>query len=215
MAATAPLPKPKTREALLKSGREIVLRVGFGALTVREVTAAADANLGSFVYHFGTREAFVRELIEQWYLPLFARVRAVADSDGKAIDRLRAAVGQLLEFSGAEEQFVGRLAMGAAVDEPAARHFLSTLAGRHPQVLLGLVRAAQAEGSLVDEDPLQVLLFLMAPVGLPRLLAAAWNGPPVFGKTLSAALSRIASDPDRIRQRLEWAIDGLTPRGSR
>jgi AcrR family transcriptional regulator len=215
MTAAMPVARPKTRDALLHAGREIVLRAGFGALTVREVTAAAGANLGSFVYHFGSRDAFVRELIEQWYAPFFDRVRTVADRSGRAIELLRTAIRQLLEFGGREEQFLGRLAMGAASGEAAARQFLSTLAGRHPQLLLALVRAAQAEGSLIEEDPLQVLVFLMASVGLPRLLAAAWDGPPVFGKNLSAALGRIARDPERILQRLEWAISGLTPRGSR
>lgn len=215
MSTVATLQPLGTRAALLHAGRAIVLHAGFGGLTVREVTAAADANLGSFVYHFGTRDAFVRELIEQWYAPLLARVRTVAGSTGGAIHRLRSAVLQLIEFGAAEEDFVGKLAMGAAAGEPAARQFLSTLAGRHPRVLLALVRAAQAEGTLVDEEPLQVLMFLMASVGLPRLIAAAWDGPPVFGKSLSAELGRIARDGDRIAQRLEWAIIGLTPRGSR
>jgi TetR/AcrR family transcriptional repressor of nem operon len=213
MAAAAPVTRLKTRAAMLYAGREIVLRAGFGALTVREVTTAADANVGSFVYHFGSRDAFVRELIEQWYAPLFDRVRTVAGRAGSGIDLLRSAIQQLLEFGGQEAQFLGRLAMGAANGEAAAREFLSTLAGRHPRVLLALVRAAQAEGSLVDEDPLQVLMFLMASVGLPRLIAAAWDGPPVFNKSLSASLGRIACDPERILQRLEWAISGLTPRG--
>jgi hypothetical protein len=76
-----------------------------------------------------------------------------------------------------------------------------------------LIRDAQQDGALVDENPLQVACFLMASVGLPRIIAAAWQGPPLFGKTLSATLGRIARDPDRVLQRLDWAIQGLTPRG--
>jgi AcrR family transcriptional regulator len=208
-----PLPRPSTRDQLLAAGREIVLKRGFQHLTVREVAATAAANLGSFVYHFGTRDAFIRALIEEWYAPLLTRVTEVADSGGTPLDRLRRAILQLVDFGAEQDVFMGRLLMAAAAGETAARDFARTLAGRHPRLLMALVGEAQADGALVREHPLQVLCFLMASVGLPRLLSSAWQGPPLFDKTVSAALSQIARDRDRIVQRLDWAIRGLTPQG--
>jgi AcrR family transcriptional regulator len=208
------LPRPSTRDQLLAAGREIVLRRGFQDLTVREVAATAGANLGSFVYHFGTRDAFIRTLIEEWYAPLLSRVSDVADSDGTPIDRLRRAILQLVDFGSEHDVFMGRLLMAAAGGEKAARDFARSLAGRHPRLLVALIAQAQADGALVDEHPLQLLCFLMASVGLPRLLSSAWQGPPLFDKAVSATLSQIARDRDRIVQRLDWAIRGLTPEGS-
>lgn len=205
------LARHSTREQLLAAGREIVRKRGFQALTVREVAAAAGANLGSFVYHFGTRDAYLRALIEDWYAPLLSRVSDVADSSGTPIDRLRRAILQLVDFGEEHDAFMGRLLMAAAGGEKAARDFARSLAGRHPRLLTALITAAQADGALVDEHPLQVLCFLMASVGLPRLLSNAWQGPPLFGKTVSATLSQIARDRARIVQRLDWAIRGLTP----
>ena len=213
MGATA-LPRPSTRDQLLAAGREIVLKRGFQDLTVREVASGAGANLGSFVYHFGTRDAFIRTLIEDWYAPLLSRVTVVADSAGTPIDRLRRAILQLVDFGAEQDAFMGRLLMAAAGGEKAAREFARSLAGRHPRLLVSLITQAQADGALVEEHPLQVLCFLMASVGMPRLLSSAWHGPPLFGKTVSAALSQIARDRDRIVQRLDWAIRGLTPQGS-
>jgi AcrR family transcriptional regulator len=213
MSAAVAVQKRTARDALLRAGRDIVLRAGFADLTVREVATAAGANLGSFVYHFGTRDAFLRTLIEDWYGPVFSRVQLVAESGGSAIDRLRRAILQLLEPGVDDTGFLGRLLMGAAAGETAARDFLSTIAGRHPRVLIELVRDAQAAGALVDEEPMQVMLFIMGSVALPRLIATAWEGPPLFGKTLSSALGRIARDRDLIVQRLDWAIRGLTPEG--
>jgi AcrR family transcriptional regulator len=209
------VPRPSTRDQLLTAGREIVLKRGFQELTVREVAATAGANLGSFVYHFGTRDAFIRTLIEDWYAPLLSRVTVVADSKGPPIDRLRRAILQLVDFGTEQDAFMGRLLMAAAGGEKAARDFARSLAGRHPRLLVSLVAEAQAAGSLVEEHPLQVLCFLMASVGLPRLLSSAWQGPSLFGKSVSAALSQIARDRDRIVQRLDWAIRGLAPQGSR
>jgi TetR/AcrR family transcriptional repressor of nem operon len=87
--------------------------------------------------------------------------------------------------------------------------FMKSLAGRHPRIMLQLVAAAQADGALVDDDPMQVLCFLLASVALPRLVVAAWQGPSLFGKQLSSALSHIARDRDRMEQRLDWAMRGV------
>ena len=203
-----------TRELLLAAGREIVVRDGFAAMTVRRVAEAAGANLGSFVYHFGSRDAFVAELIETWYAPLFERVSAEVAGTGSARDRLRAAILQLVDFGIDQDVFLGRLVMAAASGESAARGFLRSLTRRHPRLLLRLVGAAQQEGQIATAHPLQVVCFLMASVGLPRLVASAWQGPPLFGSDVTAAMARIARDRPYIVQRLDWALDGLSPRGA-
>ena len=209
---TAAVARPSTRDQLLTAGREIVLTRGFQELTVREVAAVAGANLGSFVYHFRTRDAFIRMLLEEWYAPLYSRVAKTADGGGVPIARLRSAILQLLDFGLEQDVFMGRVLMAAASGEKAARDFARSLIGRHPRLLLSLVAQAQADQTLLDENPMQVLLFIMGSVGMPLLLANAWQGPPLFDKTVSAALGQLARDRQRIAQRLDWAINALTPR---
>ena len=202
------------RDSLLAAGRGIVVADGFSALTVRRTAADAGANLGTFVYHFKTRDAFVTELIEAWYAPVFSSVTLAVDGKARPLDRLRRAVLQLIDFGVEQDVFLGRLLMAATAGEAPARRFLGSIAARHPRLLIKLIRAAQADGTLVREHPLQILMFIAASVGLPRLLASAWQGPPLFGKTLSATLGRVARDRDRIVQRLDWALQGLSPGAS-
>jgi AcrR family transcriptional regulator len=199
----------KTRDRLLASGHRAVIKHGLRSLTVRGVAAGANANLGSFVYHFGTRDAFVEELIERWYGPLLARMNGAMAEDGRPMGRLRSAILQLVDFSVDNDVFMGRILIAAADNDKPARVFLKSLAGRHPRILLQLVAAAQADGALVNDDPMQVLCFLLASVALPRLVTAVWQSPPLFGRQLSSALSHIARDRDRMKQRLDWALRGL------
>jgi len=203
-----------TRDALLAAGYNVVVTEGFAGLTVRKVAATAGANLGSFVYHFGTRDAFVREVIEAWYAPLLSGVTFAADSAGRPLDRLRRAILQLVDFAMQQDVFLARLLMAAAAGDAAAREFLGSLASRHPRLLIQLVRAAQTDGSLVNEHPIHILMFIMSSVGLPRLIVTAWRGVPLFGKKLSSTLSRMARDRESIVQRLDWALRGLTPEAS-
>ena len=198
MAASAAA-KPSTRTQLMQAGRDVLQAHGFQGLTVRAVAAAADANLGSFVYHFGTRDAFVAELIEEWYAPMMSRVTSI-DSAASPIERLRLAIVQIVDFVGENESFIGHLFAAALSGDRSTRDFLGSLAGRHPRVLLHLIGEAQVAGQIVDEDPLQVACFLMSSVALPRLLASGWQGPPLFGKTLAAALSLAASGKSVVPQ---------------
>lgn len=210
----APLPRSTTRDRLLAAGHGVVTRRGFRGLTIRAVAQAADANLGSFVYHFGTRDAFVRALIEEWYAPVFAGVSSIAGGGGVPLARLRGAIMQLIDFGLDHAEFMGSIIMAAADSDAPAGDFLQSLAGRHPRLLLNLIEQARADRTLVDEEPMQILCFLMASVALPLLVANAWQMPPLFGKTLSARLGRIARDRERILQRLDWAFQGLNPKGS-
>jgi AcrR family transcriptional regulator len=203
-----------TRRQLLDAGREIVRKRGFQALTVRGVAAASGANLGSFVYHFRTRDAFIAALLEDWYAPLMDSLEHVVEGRGTALERLRRAILQLVDFGAEHEMFVGRVLMAAANGDLAARRFARSLAGRHPRLLVSLVAAAGSAGEIVAEHPLQLLCFLMSSVGLPRLLASAWHGPPLFDRELAATLGQIARDRDRIVQRLDWAIAGIRIRGT-
>jgi AcrR family transcriptional regulator len=196
---------------LIQAGREILQRHGFQGLTVRAVAAAAGANLGSFVYHFGTRDAFVGELVEEWYAPLMSRVTAL-DMTAPPLDRLRRAIVQISDFAGENEAVIGHLFTAALSGDRIPREFLGSLAGRHPRVLLQLISEAQAAGDIVPDDPLQVACFLLASVGLPRLIAAGWQGPALFPKPIAAEIGRIARDRDCILQRLDWAVRGLSPR---
>jgi AcrR family transcriptional regulator len=208
---TRPTARKTTRTRLLAAGRRVAIERGLRNLTVRAVAGAARANLGSFVYHFGSRDAFVRTLIEEWYAPLLDRVSDAAAADAGALQRLRSAILQLVDFALDNGTFVGRILMAAADDDRPARDFLHSLSGRHPRVLMQIIARAQAEGALIEEDPMQVLAFLMSSVALPHLVACAWHGPALFNKAFSARMSRIARNRDRMVQRLDWAIRGLTP----
>lgn len=206
---SVPATRVSTRAALLDAGREVVLAEGFAALTVRRVAASAGANLGSFVYHFHTRDAYVHELLESWYAPVMTRVGEVSHSELSSLERLRKAILQLIDFGAEQERFLSRVLVAAAAGDEPARTFLGSMAGRHPRVILKLIRVAQAERLLVREHPTHIMLFIFASVGLPRLLATAWEGQPLVGKRLTATLFRMARDRERTVQRLDWALKGL------
>ncbi len=55
----------RTRERLIDATRELLAEHGEAGVSLRAITDAADANVASVSYHFGSKEALVRAAIEQ------------------------------------------------------------------------------------------------------------------------------------------------------
>ena len=199
-----------TRAHLIRTGLRIAKRQGLRALTVRGLAQAADVNLGTFVYHFGTRDVFVAEVIESWYAPLYDQLKITVDASLAPVARLRALCRQLVGFLIAHRRFIVHVIADAAAGEAGARAFMQTLAGRHPALLLQVIREAQAEGALGGDDPLNTMVFLLTSVGGPLLgfTAVAENG--LLSRTFTATLETAVATEAAALQRLDWALRGLT-----
>ncbi|MFM4805685.1 TetR/AcrR family transcriptional regulator [Aeromonas bivalvium] len=201
-----------TRQKLLDTGLALAADKGLRGLTVRELATAAGVNLGSFVYHFGNRDAFIDELVELWYSPLYDELKAVAakGSYPSAIATFEATVKALVGLVARQRGFINHLFGDALAGESAAQRFLLSLPRRHPLLLLEQVQKAQAEGSLVPGHPIQLMIFMMGSVGLPLVIAGSGRQLDWLPPEAAPFLSQI-DNPEAARQRLTWALRGLRP----
>lgn len=127
-----------TRQKLLDTGLAIATEKGLRGLTVRELAAAAEVNLGSFVYHFGNSDAFIDELVELWYAPLYDELKAAAakGSYPSAIAMFEATMEALIGLVARQRGFINHLFGDALAGEGAAQRFLLSLPRRHPLLLI-------------------------------------------------------------------------------
>jgi AcrR family transcriptional regulator len=215
MASTKPRPETDARQRLLDSGERLAAQQGLKAMTVRAVAAAAQANLGSFVYHFGTRDAFIEALVERWYGPMFQRMQfnaaEASAADGDTLAALRQALLQLVGWLVEHRAFLAHLVQDAAGGEAAAQRFLRGLDQRHPALLLRLVANAQQAGQLQRGDPLHQLMFLMSTLAVPVLAFQLLRRHPIAPPELLKPLTALSTDMAAVEQRLAWALRGLAP----
>lgn len=200
-----------SRDKLLKEGLAIARRSGLRAVTVRGVAARARVNLGSFVYHFGSRDVFVAELLERWYAPLMSEMQIAVDVDRPPLERLREMLLQFADWVRANNGVIAHIVMDAASGETAARKFVASLEQRHPALLLQAITAAQAAGELRRENPLHVLLFLMSTLALPAVLFHGVGVGQLFPRDFAQAIGPLTIERAPIEQRLAWALRGLAP----
>lgn len=200
----------KTRARILACGRRIVARSGLRGMTVRGVAAQAKVNLGTFVYHFGTREEFVTELMESWYAPIYAQLLTLsADEQSPPLQRIRRFLLRLAAFMAENRGFVRHTMIDAAGGELAAVRFVKSLLERHPLLLFRLIQEAQQAGDLPQGDPMQLGIFLFGATLFPSIwigvllpdALVSGDAPPWVRTSLFA--------PAEIEQRFEWALHGL------
>lgn len=193
------MPKRKsTREHLLNTGAMIVGESGLRALTIRGLSLRAGTNTGSFVYHFGNREAFLNELLERWYEPLFTGVRTHANIHLPAFEKLEAILEDVMEFLLRHGQFIAQLVLDALAGERAAIRFISGIHTRHPLVLLETIREAQEEGSVLQGDPMNILIYLVCCGGAPFILSGQLQvHDPNAVRPVLDLLGSILNDPGK------------------
>ncbi|MBX3463242.1 MAG: TetR family transcriptional regulator [Planctomycetes bacterium] len=68
-----------TRETLLDAAEELLAEQGYAATSLRQLTARAGANLAAVNYHFGSKEALAKAVLERRIAPINAeRLRRLA-----------------------------------------------------------------------------------------------------------------------------------------
>lgn len=159
-----------TAEALIRSARKLFSERGYDGASVRAMTAGAGANLGAVTYHFGSKRRLYEAVLARVLSPVAEAVAEAAGGAGSALDRIEAVVRALFAFL-ARSPDLGPLllrelvARGGKPPRSAVRVFRANL-----EVLVGLVREGQAEGSIRDGDP---VLMAVSIVSQPIYLTVA------------------------------------------
>ena len=73
-------PSRNVDRLLLRAGRELFPETGVAQLSVRKVAIRAGVNPGMFHYHFGNKDLFVRQLLQELYDEMFASLELAASA---------------------------------------------------------------------------------------------------------------------------------------
>lgn len=184
------------REDLLEGAKRCLLEKGYRATTARDIAAASGANLASIGYHYGSKQALMREALLQatgeWGDAVQEAMATDVAPDADSLTRHEVAwqrARELLEEHGG----VGRVQFEAITmldQEPELRE---ALLAAQPETRRGLVSLFQGiPEEEVSEDDERVLgsFYFMLVAGL-LVHSTAGLGVP-SGAELSEALRRIA-----------------------
>jgi len=208
-----PRPSRNLDRALLAAGMELFPARGCAGLSVREVADAAGVNLGMFHYHFKSREAFLRAVLQAMFEDMYGQLAVVTAQRPSAttpLDQLRAALRFMARFVRANRPVIARVIADALCGEPIAIDFVRESFPRHIRVIHGLVAAGQQAGQLVEEPALQLMAFCAGSIASPVLFGGAAAANAATAGAQAHAIEQALLSDAAIDARIELALAAIT-----
>lgn len=209
-----PRPSRNLDRALLAAGRELFATRGCAGLSIREVAEAAGVNLGMFHYHFKTREAYLRALLQSVYEEMYSQLAvtgAAAAGASGARERLRAALRFMGRFVRANRPMLARVLADALCHEPIALAFVRENFPRHLGVIHALIAEAQQAGEIIALPVPQAMGFCAGSLAMPILFGGAVLESGALPKAQGAMLEAALLSDAALDQRIDLALAALTP----
>jgi AcrR family transcriptional regulator len=125
---------PQTRQRILDVAERLFARRGLDAVSVRDITRAARANLGAINYHFGTKRKLILAVFDRRMTPLTRERLSTLDALEQAAGRGTVPLERLLEamFRPAVRHALDKQGGGAVFSRLMARLMLEPNPGLEP-----------------------------------------------------------------------------------
>lgn len=158
---------------LLEAARAMVGQSGIPSLRLREVARRAGVNLGMFHYHFGTKDNFVRRLMQEIYEEFFGRLSLESRGGGDPVDRLKRSLIVFGRFARDQRRLFVALLSEALRGDKSATAYLEQNIPRHFGVVSELVAEGQKAGTLKPLPISVAVSFAIGGMGAPNLMITA------------------------------------------
>lgn len=198
---------------LLDTARTMLGRSDIADLSIRDVARKAGVNLGMFHYHFKSKRAFTRRLLQEVYEDFFNRLTLETSKAGSPMERLRRALLVAGKFTRDNRPIFLSLLRGGLHGQRETIEFAAKNVPRHLAVVFALLQECQAAGVLKTLPPPIAVSVLFGSISVPTLvigmLETAKAEKP-FGMPLSKLEDMMLSDA-ALEQRVDLALKALLP----
>ncbi|HVA18950.1 MAG TPA: TetR/AcrR family transcriptional regulator [Solirubrobacteraceae bacterium] len=191
------------RQRLIEGALKCLREKGYAHTTARDIAAASNANLGSIGYHFGSKDALLREALSeglrQWTQYFLSR--AHAHEGAGPLEHLRTFWSGAAESVQEQQGLMLALveALPAATRSPILRAQLSDLIEETRRVSQATIEAAIPGAQALDERTARTLASLL--IAVIDGLALQWLIDPErapTGEELTGVLDSILPSATRL-----------------
>jgi AcrR family transcriptional regulator len=185
-----------TKTALLQAAKELVLERGYASTSVRELAAAAGANLGAVNYHFGSREKLLDQAMLEVFLDWAEKVGEVEVAPGAGpLEQLAARARPMVDgIPEAQPQFVMFLeALLQARRSPDLHRELAAHYALQRERATNFIRASSSGRALPDRMVEVTTSYMLAVADGLQLQSLLDPGAVPTGEELAALYEGLAA----------------------
>jgi AcrR family transcriptional regulator len=157
----------------LDAARAMLGRSGISGLRLRAVAQRAGVNLGMFHYHFKSKEAFVRRLLQDVYEEFFSRLSLEFKGRDEPLERLQRSLIVFGKFARDQRTIFVSLLSEALRGHRSSIDYLQKNIPRHVHVIAELVQECEKSGTLKALPVPVAVSFAVGGMGVPNLMITA------------------------------------------
>lgn len=199
----------RIQDRLLDVAMELFSSRGYEAVSVREITSRAKANLGAITYHFGSKEALYHAAIERAAEPFAQTIANAAASPGAPLDRIESVVRAALSSDAPHSVptlLLRELANNGTLPPP-----LVTLMKRNIGTIAALITEGQRDGSIREGVPTMLALSVVSQPFYFKIAGRGLQQAFGFGRDGAAARNSIIEHVVKSVRHTIAAPDALRP----
>ena len=163
-----------------------------------------------FHYHFTTRAAFLRALLQGIYEEMFSQLTFEGAREWGPVENLRAALRFLGRFLRANRPILARVLADALTGNPIAREYLRDNFPRHLGVMQALIVQGQEAGLIRPLPVAQALGFCAGSLAAPIIFGGAVAESGNLGRAGSKMIQDTLLSDTAIDERIELALSAIT-----
>jgi TetR/AcrR family transcriptional regulator, transcriptional repressor for nem operon len=198
---------------MLLAGRELIPACGISGLKVRDVAKKAGANPGMFIYHFGTKDKYIEDLIKDIYDEFFLNFKLESEMGKNELERLKNAVTSVGMFIRDHRMLIAAFIEEIIKGNRKLFEFARKNMTRHVAVVANLLKQCQEKGYIVKTDLLNIAPILIGSIALPNIIIRILEKnykDLYFGLPVALIRDRAISDK-AIKERVDFVLGRLKP----
>ena len=162
MARTTGSNGPRTRDAIMSAGLELIYEHGYEAVTIRKLAAAVDLTQGAIYNHLESKQDLLYELVREHMTDLLAKLADAMSGLTEPRERLLKFIAFHIDYHATRrrEVYIGNSEL-RSLTEPNKAEIL-TLRTQYENAFIGILQAAHEAGLIRVSNPKIIAYAIIA-----------------------------------------------------